>query len=653
MESTVTAAALRWPRALRDVDAAALGTWALAGGLVLFLGLEGGGYDIVLRSQVGVVLWWLVLVGAAWGILPAGRLTRAGWTAVGLLAGFVAWTALATTWSLSSERSLQELSRVASYLAVLVLALAIHRDRQRAVRHTVHALAAAVVIVAALALLSRLFPSSFPAAHTTAAFLPGTGARLGWPLNYWNALAALVALGLPLLLSIATSARTLRGQAAAAGAVPVLVLCGYLTFSRGGAIAAAVALLAFIALAPERFPKLATVLATGAGGVILVAGAVHRSAIERGLTGPATAVQGRQLLVSIVLVCCGVALAQAGIGLAVRHGTPPRWLRVSPARARALLSGAVVIALAAALALGAPSRLNHAWQQFKNPTSAALGPDSLARFGSVSGNGRYDYWTAAVQATSGHVIGGSGPGTFQLLWEPRAPYYSYVINAHSLYVETLAEVGVIGLALLLGFLLLVLGIAVRLVIRSEHEARALAAGAVAALIAFAVSASADWVWQVPVLPAAFLLLAAAVLAPGSRSSGARRNRILVRAGAILTALACLATIGIALGTASSVRQSQDAAAAGNTTLALAAAQTAARLEPGAASAQLQEALVLELRHDLPDAVAAARRATRDEPANWGNWLVLSRLEAESGHVQAAVSAYSRARLDNPRSPVFQ
>jgi hypothetical protein len=656
MESTVSPTALDWRRPLRNVDRAALGTWALAGGLVLFLGLEGGGYDLVVRNQVGVVLWWLVLVGAAWGVLPSGRLTRTAWTALACLAGFVAWTALASTWSLSSERSLQELSRVACYLAVLVLAIGIHSDRQRAVRHTVQALAAAAAVVVGLALLSRLFPSSFPAAHTTAAFLPGTQARLGWPLNYWNALAALVALGLPLLLSIATSARTLRGQAAAAAPIPLFALCGYLTFSRGGAIAAAVALLAFLALAPQRLPKLATVAVTAAGGAILIAGAVHRSAIERGLAGPAAAAQGRQLLLLIVLVCGGVALAQSGIGLAARHRTTARWLEVPPTRARALLLAGLVTALVLGVALGAPSRLGHAWQQFTTSNGAVtrtLGHDSLARFTNLNSDSRYAYWKVAVQATHGHLIGGSGPGTFQLLWEPRAPFGGYVINAHSLYVETLAEVGVVGLALLLAFLVLVLATAVRVAIRSQGEARALAAGAAAALIAFAVSASVDWVWQMPVLPAAFLLLAGAVLAPGSRSAGTPRNRILVRAGAIVTALACLAAIAIPLGTVSTVRQSQQAAGAGDTTLALADAQTAVSLEPGAASPQLQEALVLEVRHDLPDALTAAHNATRDEPTNWITWLILSRLEAESGHAQAAVSAYDRSRQDNPRSPVFQ
>jgi O-antigen ligase len=668
MESSVaTYSAARWPRALRRVDGPALATWGLAGGLVLYLGFDGGGYDTVVSSQVGLVLWWIVLVGAACGILPSGRLSRVAWAGLALFGGFVAWTALASTWSISSELSLQDLSLVASYLGVLLLAVAIHRDRERAVRHTVNAVGAAVVIVAALAVISRLAPNSFPAAHVTGAFL-GSGAqgRLSWPLNYWNGLAALLALGLPLLLSVATSARTLLGQVAAAAAIPLLAVCGYLTFSRGGAIAAAMALLAFLALAPNRLPKLATMLIAGVGSAILIVGVVHRSAIVHGLTGHVAAVQGRQLLVAIALVCAAVAVAQAGIGLATRHGAPPRMLRVSPGRARLLLAAGLVIALIAALAAGAPSRLSHAWADFKRSSTVGVN-DQTARFSTLSGNGRYDYWKVAVQSTHRHVLQGSGPGTFQLLWERLAPIYSYVVNAHSLYIETFAEVGAVGLALLVGFFLLLLGAAVRAVMRSEHEARARAAGAAAALLAFMVSASFDWVWQLPVLPVAFLLLAAAVLAPGPRpvwvrtaaalpddtGGGARRRRVPVRVGLVVTAVACLVAIGVPLAEVSAVRQSQAAVAAGDTTLALADARSAVRLEPGAGSAQLQVALVLELKHDFPAALAAARKATRDEPQDSSEWLVLSRLEAEAGHVKASIAAYDRARSLDPRSPLFQ
>jgi hypothetical protein len=652
MEAVVSRSATWWPDALRRVEPDAVRTWALTGTIVLYLAIDGGGYDQVVWSQVAIVVWWIVLIGAAWGLLPASRLTRTAWMALALFAGFVGWTALSSTWSLSSESSLQDLSRVACYLGVLLLGISIHRDHGRAVKHTIHAVATAIVVVACLALASRLRPDLFPAAYQTASFLPGTAGRLGWPLNYWNALAALMALGVPLLLAIATSARTLRAQAAAAAAIPLLTLCGYLTFSRGGAVSAAAGLLAFLLLSPERVGKVATVVLTAAGGGALILAAAHRAAIEQGLTNPAAHHQGDTLLVAVVLVCAGVALAQTGVGLAVRHGTPPRWLTPTPGRAWAILIGGVSACVVAALLAGAPARIDHAWRDFKQSGAPALHQDSIARFGSASGNGRYDYWKVAIDATGGHLLGGSGPGTFQLLWDPRAPYFSSVENAHSLYVETLAETGVVGLALLGSFFLLVLGAAVRLSRRSRYEARVRAAGLTGALIAFTVGAAGDWIWQVPALPAAFLLLSAAVLAP-LRPSAPSRPPAALRLGAVAVAVASLVAIAVPLATVNTVRASQAAVLGGNPTRALADARAAVRLEPDAVSPQIQLALVLELEGDVPAALAAAQTAASNEPSDWSAWLIVSRLEAEAGHPAASVTAYLRSRALNPQSPLFR
>ena len=358
------------------------------------------------------------------------------------------------------------------------------------------------------------------------------------------------------------------------------------------------------------------------------------------------------MLVAVLLVCAGVALAQTGVGLAVRHGTPPRWLTPTPGRAWAILIGGVSVCVVVALLAGAPARIDHAWRDFKQSGAPALHQDSIARFGSASGNGRYDYWKVAIDATGGHLLGGSGPGTFQLLWDPRAPYFSSVENAHSLYVETLAETGIVGLALLGSFFLLVLGAAVRLTRRSRYEARVRAAGLTGALIAFAVGAAGDWIWQVPALPAAFLLLSAAVLAP-ARAAAPRRPPAALRLGAIAVAIASLVAIAVPLATVNTVRASQAAVLSGDPTQALADARAAARLEPGAVSPQIQLALVLELQGDVPGALAAAETAASNEPSDWSAWLIVSRLEAEAGHPAASVAAYLRSRALNPQSPLFR
>jgi O-antigen ligase len=537
-----------------------------------------------------------------------------------------------------------------------------------------------IAFVAVLALASRLIPGLFPEATQTGAFLPGAHGRLAWPLNYWNALAALMALGVPLLLATATSAETIAGQAAAAAGLPLCALCAYLAFSRGGAIAMAVAVLAFFAFTSERIPKLATAIVAAAGSVALIASAVGRPAIEKGLHNAAAHHQGATLIVLVVIVCMAVALAQAALALLVRRLRGSGELAVAHTPAAIFVAGAIVVIVVVALAVGAPTRLSHAWRDFQRPSSTALGQNSLARFGSVSGHGRYDYWRVGVNYAGNHLLHGSGAGTFQFVWLPRAPYLSYTQNAHSLYVETLVELGVVGLALLAAFLALCVGSGIAYVIRAASPSRAYAAGLTAALITFCVSAASDWDWQVPVLPAAFLLLSAAVLAPREhwalhradepqtiavvdarphrtrgRENGRRgdgRLPFLARAGVALAALACLVGIAFPLATTSAISKSQAAASARNSAQALTDARTATRLEPGSASAQLQLALVFELRHEIPQALAAARQATVDEPDNWTTWTVLSRLEAEHGNPGAAIAAFRRARSLNPTSQLF-
>jgi tetratricopeptide (TPR) repeat protein len=192
-------------------------------------------------------------------------------------------------------------------------------------------------------------------------------------------------------------------------------------------------------------------------------------------------------------------------------------------------------------------------------------------------------------------------------------------------------------------------------VRSTYEARVCAAGVIGALVAFLVAASSDWIWQVPALPAAFLLLAAAVLAPGStrRRGLARGVSRSVRLGAAALAVASLVAIAVPLATVSKVRASQAAVVSGDPARALADARAAARLDPDAASAEVQLALVLELQRDIPGALAAAHRAASDEPSNWSTWLVVSRLEAEAGRPAASLAAYQRSRALNPRSPLFR
>src|SRR4051794_20543930 len=228
-----------------DVRAAAksfgpiLAEWVLPFALVLYLALRGGGYDEVVTGEVGVVVWWLIVLGALVGVLPRARIGRPTWVAVAALAVFVAWTALGISWSSSAGQSVAQLAMVSVYLGVFVLAL-LTRGAD-GLRRTAGAVGAAIGVRGALALLSRGHPTWFPL-DVTGKFIPNTQSRLNYPLGYWNGLAALIAIGIPLLLTSATRARWLWARALAAAALPALAVAAYYTYSRGGAIEIGVAL---------------------------------------------------------------------------------------------------------------------------------------------------------------------------------------------------------------------------------------------------------------------------------------------------------------------------------------------------------------------------------------------------------------------------
>ena len=258
----------------------------------------------------------------------------------GLLGLFAAWTLLSFGWTESDERTSIEVARVAAYLGVFALALSVQGGERW--RHLFNGLATGVAVVCGLALLSRLEPSMFPA-QITGEYLPGIEIerRLAYPLNYSSGLGALAALALPLLLTVAGSARTLAGQAFGAFAIPIAVLTLWFTTSSLSVPIAAIGILGFLVLSDDRLPKLLTVLVSGAGSAILLAAAAQRDALDRGLVTDLSQREGDELLAIVLVVCTGVALLQVGIGLVARYGERPAWMR--PTRAQASVAAGVAV----------------------------------------------------------------------------------------------------------------------------------------------------------------------------------------------------------------------------------------------------------------------------------------------------------------------
>jgi len=615
--------------------------------LIVYVALKGGGYDAIIRGEVGVAVWWIVLIGSIVGILPLAKITRAGWIGIASLTALAIWTAAGISWSESSERSVAELARVATYLGILVLALAVQgRD---GLRRTVIAVGAAISLIAVLALLSRLHPAWFPE-NETGIVLDYAQARLNYPVDYWNGLAALMAMGLPLMLAIAIESRHLAAQALATAVIPVFALVGFYTLSRGGALEGAVALVAFFVLYPRRLAALPTALLAGCGSILLILAATQRAALENGLVTPEALAQGDEMLAITCVVCVGVGLLRAALGLAARHGLGPR---LNPSRGASIAGVVAVLAVVAvgALAAGAPSEISNRWEEFKAPVGPEAG-NTAGRFESASGNGRYQYWRAAVDANATDPLLGIGPGTFEFYWAREGDYPGFIRDAHSLYFEALAGLGIVGLILVVAPLVALLWLGGSLSLRASTSGRPWVAAATAACAAFAAAAAVDWVWELAVLPIVLICIGAAILGHRRGQSRAKRADWRPRLGLALLAVAAAAAVGVPLVGAKLVQASQDDADVQQYAPALNSADKADELQPWAATPPLQQALVLELQGDLDAAAAAAREATAEEPTNWRTWLVLSRIEASRGDDEASAAAYESARALNPRSPLF-
>ena len=117
---------------------------------------------------------------------------------------------------------------------------------------------------------------------------------------------------------------------------------------------------------------------------------------------------------------------------------------------------------------------------------------TAARLGSAESN-RYAYWRVALDAFAERPLQGHGSGSFGVLWLRDRTVPEVVRDAHSLWLETAAELGLVGLALLAAF---AGGIAVAAA-RARRRVPAAVAGPAAALVVWAAHSAIDWDWEMP------------------------------------------------------------------------------------------------------------------------------------------------------------
>ena len=588
--------------------------------LVVGLALANGGYFPTAWTWTAVLVLWLTATALVLGV--GVRPQRAEWALLAAFGGLLAWTALSALWS-TPATALPEAERTLMYLAVAgALLLLVRRAHVEALYA---GLTSALVAVSAYALATRLFPHRLGVTDAVA------GARLAEPVGYWNGLGLLAALAALLALGAAAHARHAGIRAGAGAALVVVLPTLYFTFGRAAWIALAAGLAVALLADRQRTRLAATLVAVAPAPAIAVWFATRADALARTDVAVAAAARegGRLALVIAVLalVAAGLALAAGRVGETAA--------RAAAVLLVALAAGAVVVTLVRFDGPVGLARSAHA--AFTAPPRQVEGHLS-ERLMSFSGNGRADLWTVAWRDWQQHRWLGSGAGTYERHWLAERPTELKVRDAHNLYLETLAELGPLGLALLLGALGIPLAAALR---AGRHP---LAPAALGAYVAYLVRAGADWDWELGVVTAAALTCGAMLLISARRDERPAPPRIAVTAAFSALALLGVAITGLAGTTV--LAASNDAARAGRWPEAAREARRAATWAPWSAEAWRRLGDAQLAQRDRTGARVSLRRSLARDDDDWSTWLAL----AGAADGPAARRALARATALNPRSP---
>jgi O-Antigen ligase len=615
-QSGIVATATAHRQLVRRVSSV-MGAAAVTALLVPATAAANGGYFATSWGWAALAGGWL----ACLGLLIRPATLRHGAVLLLGLAGLLVWSLVSAAWAPASDGAFEAAERLL-VLVLLVLAFFAWVRRAEVVAATV-ALTVGIAAICVYALSTRLFADAFGSGGGI------SGYRLARPIGYWNGLGIYAALGLALgvgcLSRVDRLARALLGAS-----VPLTGLTIYFTYSRGAAIAAGVALAVVFVLQTRRIEWLLR-----GGAVVLVAAiGVFVAARSPALTTAGLGVgrtlhEGHRLALLLVGLCFACALVAC---------MPASWFAWTSSLERA---GAVAVSLAAVTAAvaglwlaGGPVAIAHKFESTQPTGRGALN----GRLFSFSGTNRVSLWSVAVDEYRANPVLGGGAGTYEAYYLEHRSSASKVRNAHSLYLETLAELGPVGLVILL------VALAAPLAAVPQARSNAIVPAAAGAYVALLVHLGVDWDWQLTGVAATGLICGAAILAaaagePVSRSPWPRRA---VLAATVVGGLAAFVVLrgSLALGDAT------DAAAAGDWAASARSARTARRWMPWSA---LPWQVLGEAQLGLAErrvAVASFRHGLAKSPDDWSLWFDLARTETGRARTQAL----RRATRLNPRSP---
>jgi O-Antigen ligase len=582
-------------------------------------------------AAAAVVVWAAVIAGLVSRALPLGRIGAPAVAAGLCLAATAALAMASLAWAGDQGRAFEEAVRVLFYLGLFALAACTASGEGR--RQWLTGMTVGLAAVSLVALFAYLQPGTLTSGVSD---IPNATGRLSYPIGYWNAAAALLAVAVVLLAHAGISAPSRPLRASAIACIPPVTLALWLTSSRGGLIAAALALVVLVAFAGDRVRQFAQLAPGLAGAAVLVAVSERMPALTGDVIDSARRVDGDRISALVVVVIAVTLAASWWL-----DGWRPR-LRVPR---RLAIGAAAVTALIAVVALVAADP-SEKFREFKAPPPTSGG--EVAGAGGTSSHGRWQYWSAAVDAFDSAPIEGIGAGAYEDYWAQHADVPLFVRNPHSLPLQQGAELGVAGLALFLGFLAALAVAAWRRLSAGRGSDAGLL---VAVLLAGGVGAMFDWTWE---LPAAFgpAVVAAGLLAASAQSPRRVAGGYWLGVGCVATAWLAMIASALVLLTHIELTQSQNAAASDRVGDAEARAEAARTVQPWSAEPYTQLALLAEQRGDFDEALRNLEEAESRDADDWRLPLIEARVQTRRGDRAAARVALERAHDLNRLLPVL-
>jgi hypothetical protein len=608
-------------------------------GASIFFGAGSSNDRLVWIGGAAIVVATVAVVLASMGVLRPSAPTAIGLAAVAFFAAFVVWQGLTVLWSVHPDRSWDYFNRAVVYLALLLLGIAAGGLR-RAPRVAAAVLAALIAVAVACALATKVFPGLSAVNDRIA--------RLSAPIGYWNALALLVDMGIPLALWIAaprTRPHWLRAVATLflyASGVALL-----LTFSRGGLAVGVLALAFWFWLGRPRLES-AAVLAIALVPMLAVVG---WSFTRKGLTEDAQphSVQvhdGRWFALALALgglVAFGGAYAAS---LFEERRPLSDVLRLRLGRVAAGLgAAALALGIGALLAAGiTPARVFH---KFSEPTAAANVGSGTAHLSDVSSSARWAWWRESWDEWRAHPVLGTGAGSFDVTHRRLRTDSTSATEPHNLPLQFLTETGIVGFVLFLGIGLAGAAAVIETLRRLEGEDR-LAGGALAiVLLAYVVHGVVDFDWDFVAVTAPAIVAFGVLLGTARPALGrlpVRRTLLATAAGGVAAA-ALYSLLAPWLAT-HKLDDAYSALGRGDAAAAVADARSAHDLNPASIDPLLLWAQAERLRGDQAAAGRLYTRAIALQPDNWFTWYSRARfLRSIDGAGAALFDAQQAAKRD--------